>query len=400
MSGKMSKELYNVLFETTAAAARPPKKSKTEDGDEARVMVEFKFKSCKTRELDDGEMEGTLHVPMLQDNTTGHLRIPEGRTEVEGKTKLYGREELFTGVFERPTADAPIENFHLGFHLQISFSGQTNTRLVNSHNLLEEDLEIANYEFQTYSSKPTESKLCQGRLDEWERDCGGMLFFFAKGRLHKKTEHDDYPRGDGIDGVTAMKLVQNSCWIADYKLKINTTLSAHAPNEAALKMEEGAVPNWNALVKLVEARFPGQDPAWAREAVDNYKHFCDLKKDAKDWKSVMFFPSKAIDMVWIAHRSFPMRYQHDMLACCGHIIEPTLFLGQEAERLHGVAFEKHVAKAKTFVPAEECGHGLNKKDFYNREFWPMPKKVGAQHAVVHDYDSDDHCHFNKNWYGI
>ena len=96
----MSEKLHNVLFPETAAA-RPPKKTKTEDGedDEAkkpsttRVAMEFKFKSCKTHELDEGEMEGMLHVPVLQHNTTGCLRIPEGRTKVKGKTKLHGKEE-------------------------------------------------------------------------------------------------------------------------------------------------------------------------------------------------------------------------------------------------------------------------------------------------------------------
>jgi len=83
--------------------------------------------------------------------------------------------------------------------------------------------------------------------------------------------------------------------------------------------------------KLVEA-VPLGTSAPASEVILSLKW-----KDAKDWKSVMFFPSKAIDMVWIAHRSFPMRYQHDMLAYCGHIIEPSLFLGQEAELLYGAA---------------------------------------------------------------
>jgi len=53
-------------------------------------------------------MEGMLHVPVLQDNTTGRLRVPEGTTEVKGNAKLHRREELFAAVLGRPTADAPL----------------------------------------------------------------------------------------------------------------------------------------------------------------------------------------------------------------------------------------------------------------------------------------------------
>jgi len=63
---------------------------------------------CKTHELDEGKMEGMLHVPVLQDNTTGCLHVPEGTTEVKGNAKLHRREESFAAVLGRPTADAPL----------------------------------------------------------------------------------------------------------------------------------------------------------------------------------------------------------------------------------------------------------------------------------------------------
>jgi len=192
------------------------------------------------------------------------------------------------------------------------------------------------------------------------------------------------------------KLVEGGTWKADCEAKFMKVLSGHAPNEAALKMEEGAEPHWNALVKLVKARFPGQDPAWAREVVDNCKHFLNLKKEAKDWNSEKHFPSKAIDKVWHAHRSFPMRYQHDMLACCGRIIEPSLVLGKEVEQRCQEALKKHVTKAKTFVSEDDYPRGLHKKDFHNHEFWPAPKTAGAQCSLVHDCDLDDHCHFPQD----
>jgi len=189
------------------------------------------------------------------------------------------------------------------------------------------------------------------------------------------------------------KLVEGGTWKADCEAKFMKVLSGHAANEAALKMEEGTEPCWNALVKLVKARFPGQDPAWAREVVDNCKHFLNLKKEAKDWNSEKHFPSKAIDKVWHAHQSFPMRYQHDMLAFCGHIIEPSLVLGKEVEQRCQEALKKHVTKAKTFVSEDDYPRGLHKKDFHNHEFWPAPKTAGAQCSLVHDCDLDDHCHF-------
>ena len=39
------------------------------------VMVEFKFCGDKTMLLKEGQMTGTLHIPMLQDPRTGRYRI-------------------------------------------------------------------------------------------------------------------------------------------------------------------------------------------------------------------------------------------------------------------------------------------------------------------------------------
>ena len=48
---------------------------KSEEHDDANgsvpITVEFKFCSAKTVLFEDGEVNGTLHVPMLQDPETG-----------------------------------------------------------------------------------------------------------------------------------------------------------------------------------------------------------------------------------------------------------------------------------------------------------------------------------------
>ena len=93
------------------------------------VLVEFKFSSCKTALWnEDGQMTGTLHIPMLQDPHTGRYQIPAGKTHVKGLAKFrsvrYDDEDMhqlkktFTASFERPDADSPLENFRLGYLLR------------------------------------------------------------------------------------------------------------------------------------------------------------------------------------------------------------------------------------------------------------------------------------------
>ena len=63
-------------------------KSEGDDEQQQTVTVEFKFCSCKTKLFNEGEMTGTLHVPMLQDPETGRFRIPVGTTHAQGKVKF------------------------------------------------------------------------------------------------------------------------------------------------------------------------------------------------------------------------------------------------------------------------------------------------------------------------
>jgi hypothetical protein len=65
---------------------------KSEEGshDDDPVTVEFKFRSCKASLLEEeGQMTGTLNIPMLQDPHTGRFRIPAGMTKAKKKGKIH-----------------------------------------------------------------------------------------------------------------------------------------------------------------------------------------------------------------------------------------------------------------------------------------------------------------------
>ena len=90
---------------------------------------------------------------------------------------------------------------------------------------------------------------------------------------------------------------ESSVWEANYKIKLYTTLSAHSANETNLKIEDDAVPQWDRLEHLMNARFPDKGASWAKRAVKNYIYFLDMKKEHNDWNSELFSPSKWIDEV-------------------------------------------------------------------------------------------------------
>jgi len=98
------------------------------------------------------------------------------------------------GVLERPTADAPIENFHLGFPLQFESFGEMITGLVNSKHPEQGKCEISNCEFQTCPSKSTKRELCQ-HLNDWERNCGGHVYLLCgrqdtrRGTCNNRSRH-------------------------------------------------------------------------------------------------------------------------------------------------------------------------------------------------------------------
>jgi hypothetical protein len=177
---------------------------KSEEGshDDDPVTVEFKFRSCKASLLEEeGQMTGTLNIPMLQDPHTGRFRIPAGMTKAKKKAKFTGYigfqghhlgrhfENAFTATFERPDESSPIQSVKLGYHL----SGEQDESgfhscLLNSEDEYDRDRDghFCN-EFQTYPADTTvkyvDRNLYRMPLNDWEANAGGMLTVFAKGEV-------------------------------------------------------------------------------------------------------------------------------------------------------------------------------------------------------------------------
>jgi hypothetical protein len=354
---------------------------KQEDSDEEHnpVIVEFKFSSCKTRLLDEGELSGALHIPMLQDPQSGRFTIPPGITQCKGivQRKRYNmgwtvEEELITPSFER-TQGGPIENFTLGYDLRILQEDDIHARIVLSTAVQEEDYRRT--AFQTYPHHNYKDKdLFRQRLNKWEDNAGGMLQVYAEASI------------ENIDDVLHYmsdpeEFMENTTAISDYKIKLCTVLSAHKPNEIAQPKQE---PDWGALQQLVMVRFPDKDDSWAKRAVQQYIHFLEIKKQGKDWGSKKFSPSPLIDEIWHAHLSFTDRYQYDMMAFCGHIIEHSPVPGADAWKRYQSAF---------------CAHHIHlrrRNEEIDREFWPRPKAMRKTFVEVNDGDSDDCIRFPPN----
>lgn len=81
------------------------------------VDVEFKFRSCQTYLVKDGQWEGTLHVKMLQDQKTGRHQLPEGRHPVQWKMtrdNVYDDTRSIYGLNPKRGDDEEIEQSFQG----------------------------------------------------------------------------------------------------------------------------------------------------------------------------------------------------------------------------------------------------------------------------------------------
>jgi len=139
-----------------------------------------------------------------------------------------------------------------------------------------------------------------------------------------------------------------------YKIKLCTVLSAHRPNqgdESLPKYASGQLPDWDALIRVVEARNLDKGATWAERAVQQYKYFMELKVDSKLAKQ-KFSPSYAIDEIWHAHLSFPERYQRDMLCLTkgdGIVEHMPVHLKQSAQ-YYKKAHAQHVKRMDALRP--------------------------------------------------
>lgn len=364
-------------------------KAKAEDKAAAqKVLVEFKFRSCETYLVGDNQWEGVLHVPMLQDPSTGRCTLAEGKTTAKGKVSRHDdfndgdeEEEQFTMTFARSNGN-PIHGFSMGYTLDFApeeFGVQHGVR-TNESPKRDSDM----------SSEPFEARgqnQCR-HLDVWEKHAGGLLQAYASAYMDTgEWTLDPYGFGLGHESGSDSGSDTESHGLVDdavYKLKLYTVLSAHKPNEStakAVKWDKGAGADWGALEALVAARFPKKSAAWPRHAVAQYRLFVELKIEQGDFESTKFSPSGPLDEVWHTHLSFVDRYQRDILALTSgarRIIEHSPVLGNEAYSRYAAAHKAHVARMKRI--------GGKVDD----EFWPAPKTTEKLYKEPHDYDSDDH----------
>ena len=88
---------------STSSGGDAFKEETNNEEDEETTLVEFKFCSISTM-TNNYELEGTLHIPMLQDATTGIYSLPMGKTCGSGLQQVLGLEKrryyfLFRTVF-------------------------------------------------------------------------------------------------------------------------------------------------------------------------------------------------------------------------------------------------------------------------------------------------------------
>jgi len=336
-------------------------------------LIEFKFRSCETYLVKAGEWEGVLHVPMLQDQATGRLTLANGKTTSQGKvirtdfqSNARGGPESFTVTFERK-AGSPIHAFNLGYTLEY-FVEESVCLSLRPHEADEASFMTAlGSESVQFMAKRLDVK----HLDAWEKHAGGLLQARAYGEFEYSGDDSDW------EGNSS----------ADYKIKLYTVLSAHKPDEKAggkakqVKYDKGAAPDWDALTRLVGARFPKKSADWAGRAVEQYKLFLELKIEHADWDSQKFSPSGPLDEVWHAHLSFVDRYQSDILALtqgARRVIEHSPVLGDEAHIRYEECHKVFLARMKRArIPVD-------------KEFWPTPKESRDSFKEAHDGDSDDH----------
>ena len=349
----------------------------TDDSSMKLVDVEFKFRSCKTYLVNDGEWEGTLHVKMMQDQKTGRYQLPEGQNPVQWKMNrvvfyVFGDDKEIEQSFQgNLTKESSSISFSFGMDLIVESEVDINEFIEPSGH----DKTLGESGEKGYVQKivPFTNKR-DGQLKNWALHQGGMLVFQARADIRKDFqefyEDEDDVRLDAI-----------------YKLKLYTVLSVHIPNAEPLKVEKGHEVDWAFLENVVAARFPKKDPAWSKQGVAQYRLFLELKIANEDWKSTKFSPSGPIDEIWHAHISFPERYQRDVFSLTGneHLVEHTPVLKGDSMKRYKTAYAEHVKRM------------AEKKETVDKNFWPDPNVVvvgdSSDESEVEDdssVDSDAH----------
>lgn len=343
----------------------PPKKD--------RVMVEFLFRSYPTHLFAEGDLKGTMHVALDQDPATGLYSIPLGKTPFTAKPEDLPENwcdgestwDEFDGSFER-TSDGRIDidpglslNYYAyedrEVHASVFPQGCGGDFPIEAHWMNAVD-------FYSISSSDD--------LEKWEKEQGGILKFGADAVLSwiEKTGRDEDDSEDEDEEPVYDSSNENFRRAeARYKVKLYTVLSAHRPDENGLpQYQEGQVPDWEALIRVVAARHPEKGPdaeSWAQNAVQQYKYFLNLKLDRR-LVGKKFSPSKALDEIWHAHLSFVDRYQRDLVCLTEGegILEHMPVHVRDSYRYYQEAYKEHAMRM-----ADE-GIAVDK------EFWPTPTR--------------------------
>lgn len=328
------------------------------------VLVEFKFRSCKTYLVKDGQWEGKFHMKMIQNQRTGRFSLLNGENIVNGqmiRDNLYNDtrsiwgsdpkrgddervEQSFQGTI---TKDASNITFSLGMDLVVEVEEDVN-EFIEPHGSKEEgDEQIIKVVPFTNGRK--------GQLKNWTVHQGGMLVFQAHADISTDIHVED---SEDEDNMTLETI---------YKLKLYTVLSVHTPNKDPTKAGKGHKVDWAFLENVLLARFPNKDKAWARRGVYQYRLFLELKIENEDWNSTKFSPSGSIDEIWHAHISFRERYQQDIFSLTNnqHLIEHTPVLQADSIKRYKDLHENHLKKSK------ETGETVDP------EFWPDPNVVSV-----------------------
>mmetsp|Transcript_19528 Transcript_19528/g.42492 ORF Transcript_19528/g.42492 Transcript_19528/m.42492 type:complete len:585 (+) Transcript_19528:271-2025(+) len=353
------------------------------------VLVEFKFRSCKTYLVKAGQWEGVLQVPMLQDAKTGLFSLPMGDTKFHGKVardrlypdprSIWGNirgdgtrvEQSFEGHFSKSDATT---TFDLGMNLIANVFLDVYERIepAGPATVAEEEKDGDGEVIVS----PFVSRSNQEQLDRWVKNQGGLLCAYAHAEFDD-SHMDEYDSEDGIKSV------------ATYKLKLYTVLSVHRPNQVPSKPEKGYRPDWTILEEVVFARFPLKGVQWSRRAVLQYRLFLDLKIANEDWDSSKFSPSGPIDEVWHAHISFLDRYQRDIFFLTGneHLIEHSPVLGKEASAHYKDAYKAHVEKMR------------RAKEPVDADFWPSPQDDDSEENEGSESDGsgDSYDHLDNGY---
>ena len=365
-------------------------KEETDDEEEAEektVLVEFKFRNSQTSLLYEGEWEGTIVVPMLQDARTGLYRLPpteeikfQGtrsmfevwKSEVTGdELKLLWKDNgRFEGCFRR--RDGPgSELAYLDLGLDVGVCWDSDDRpepekAVSKRGKLQEVCERTEQKLRTPAcpldtTNAPSADVAAEQLQEWERNQGGMLSAWAKVSIAKSFEDKDN------EWMKHPKFKETGT----YKMKLYTVLSVQRPDARTNHQ-----PDWAALEKIVLARFPDKNAVWAKRAVKQYRLFLELKIAANDFVSdiytQIYWPSRPIDEIWQAHISHLDVYQQDILSLTDglHIIERLPVYDEAARAQYENAYNDHIKRIKSlrgsrWLPRHEV----------DNEFWPDPSKL-------------------------